>query len=53
MKDAFFYINSDVAIEILSFLGFDDSIIFELYDKLTDYEIFKGNFEFKSSDGKF
>lgn len=46
----FFNINIDVAIEVLSFLGFDDETAFELYDKLTDYEIFKGNFEFRNSE---
>lgn len=42
----FFELRKGVALEILSFLGFDDERIFELYDQLTDYELFKGNFEF-------
>lgn len=42
----FFELQKSVALEILSFLGFSDEKIFELYDQLTDYELFKGNFNF-------
>ncbi len=42
----FFELQKSIALEILSFLDFDDEKIFELYDQLTDYELFKGNFEF-------
>lgn len=46
----FFELKKGIAIEILSYLGFDDDEVFELYDQLTDYELLKGNFEFTSID---
>lgn len=42
----FFELRKGVAIEILCFIGFADDEAFKLYDKLTDYELFKGNFNF-------
>lgn len=46
----FFEINRSVAIEILSFLEFSDAEIFELYDELIDFNLFKGNFDFIGID---
>lgn len=40
----FFELQKSTALEILSFLGFNDDESFELYDQLTDYEVFRGNF---------
>lgn len=48
----FFELKKGIAIEILSYLGFDDDEVFELYDQLTDYELLKGNFEFSSIDNQ-
>lgn len=42
----FFEMKKSIAIEILSFLGFSDDEAFELYEQLTDYEAFKGKFNF-------
>ena len=49
----FFELRKGIAIEILSFLGFEDEKVFELYDQLTDYELFKGNFEFTSLENQY
>lgn len=48
----FFELQKSIALEILSFLGFEDEKNFELYDQLTDYETFKGNFEFTSMENQ-
>lgn len=42
----FFKIDRTLAMKILLFLGFEESTAEDLYKQLTDYNLFKGNFEF-------
>lgn len=49
-RRCFFDINRSLAIKILLFLDFDESTAESLYNQLTDYDLFKGNFEFIELD---
>lgn len=46
----FFKIDRTLAMKILLFLGFDELTAEDLYKQLTDYDMFRGNFQFVDLD---